>query len=337
MKIEFYHIDAFEVPNFEPIWRALREVGVEANLVGVPCERNVAGKWFDFDRFKQYCDERSLEFTTEMDPNANLAVTTQNADILRQYHCPKTRIMYGPIMYPQAWGLQRHSIQPFDGVLTHSQFYTDFYSQWLRPDQLPVCGYPRYDDFFAGKLKRDAIRARWNIQSNKPVVIFSPTWGDNTGFEKFFPALLNLAHKYTIVLRPHHCTLRMEPQRMAMLQASGLLILENAFDLAEIFAAADVIIGDTRSGALFESCLCQVPTVGMVVNPAELSGWLQQNQVGRFVSLCSDPTQLEAAIDTALTSQSQAQERQRFAAERVAFRDGSAGKEAAAALIALAS
>lgn len=338
MKIEFYHIDAFEVPNYEPVWRKLRQMGVEANLVAVPDHRNTAAAgWFDFDRFKSYCAEHSLPFTTEPDPTANLAVTTQNATILRDYHCPRVRLMYGPIMYPHAWGLQEHAVKPFDALLTHGKIYADFYKAWLHPDKLPIVGYPRYDDFFSGKLERHLIRERWGIKDKRPVVVFLPTWGENSAFEKFFPALLSLSKQYNLILRPHHCTIRLEPNRMALMKSSGLLILENAFELAEIYAGADVVISDARSGGLFESCLCNTPTVGMVLDPTELSGWLGQYGIGQMVSLCSEGNQLDAAINEALTSKTQTEQRLRWTERHVAYRDGNSGQQAANALIKLAT
>lgn len=338
LKIEFYHIDAFEVPNYEPIWRNLKAMGVDARMVGVPDPNNTAAKgWFDFDKFKAYCEERSILFTTEADPSADVAVTTQNIDILRNYNCPKVRIMYGPIVYPAAWGLQAHATKPFDAVLTHSQFYTDLYSSLLRPEQLPVVGYPRYDDFFAGKLQRQMIHQRWGVKNNKPVLVFLPTWGDNTAFEVFFPALLRLSDQYQIIIRPHHCTLRFEPLRMAQLKASGLLILDNAFDLAEVYAGADVILSDVRGGGLYEALLCGVPSVGMVIQAQEVTGWIAQNGVDKMMSVCSDANQLIFAIDDAMTSQTQALHRKSWINKRVEFRDGTAGKQAANALIKLAN
>lgn len=336
MRIEFYHIDAFEVPNFEPIWRALKQMGVDARLVGVPPDKNVAGSWFNFDIFKEYCTERNLPFHTETDWQADLAVTTQNANILERYACPRIRIMYGPIVYPEAWGLQPHAVKPFDALLTHGKLYANYYSKWLRPDQLPIVGYPRYDDFFAGKLQKSAIRARWRVVNDqRPVLVFLPTWADNTAFDTFFPALMRLQDRYQIILRPHHCTLRLEPHRLALLKSSGLLLLDHAFDLAEVYAGADVVLADVRSGGLFEACLCDIPTVGMVRDPAELTGWLAQHQVEQIISLCVNPDQLEAAIQLALTSNAQQEARRCWIEERVAYRDGSSGKQAAEAIITL--
>ena len=338
MKIEFYHIDAFEVPNYEPIWRKLKEMGVDARMVGVPGAKNTAASgWFDFDRFHHYCAERAINYTQEADPTANLALTTQNADILSDYRCPRVRLMYGPILYPAAWGLQAHSVKPFDAVLTHGKAYQYGFSQWLKPEKLPIAGYPRYDDFFAGKIDRKAIHAQWGVNDKKPVLIFLPTWGDNTAFDSFFPELLHLSDRYQIILRPHHCTLRMEPQRIKLLQESGLRILDHAFDLSEIYAGADVILSDVRSGAVFEAAMCNVPTVGMVLDPTELSGWLRHYGIEKIIQLCCEPRQLENSIDTALSSREQSTEREQWADDFVAFRDGQAATCAAEALIQLAT
>jgi glycosyltransferase involved in cell wall biosynthesis len=335
MKIEFYHIDAFEVANYEPIWRKLIAMGVEARMVAVHSNHNTAEPgWFDYDRFSDYCAEREIPFTTEVDPLADIGITTQNADILRDYSY-RVRLMYGPVVYPAAWALQPHSVKHFDAVLTHGQTYTDYFSSWLPREQLPIIGYPRYDNFFAGKLQKEEIHERWGLTNKKPVLVFLPTWGNNTGFDTFFPALLALADRYHIVLRPHHCTLRFEFERMELMRNSGLLILNNAFDLDEIYAGADVVVADVRSGGLFEAFTCGVPAVGMILDATDLD-WLVQAGVDKMASLCSNPDDLASALEVAITSAAQVIKRQQWAERNVAYRDGDAAQQAAEALITLA-
>jgi glycosyltransferase involved in cell wall biosynthesis len=337
MQIEFYHIDAFEIAQYEPIWRALKQAGVDARIIGAAGADNTAAPgWFDFALFRSYCEQHAIPFHSEADPRAALAVTTQNAAILRQYAGKKVRLMYGPIVYPQAWGLQPHAVQPFDAVLHHGPAYGDLFARWLPPAQLAAIGYPRYDDFFAGRLPRAQIRARWGVNDSRPVLAFLPTWGPNTGFDTFLPALLRLSERYQIILRPHHCTLHFEPERMALLRASGLPLLDNAYALPEVYAGADVVLSDARGGAVFEAAMCGVPAVGMVLDPAEVNGWIAQQGVAALMNACTDPAQLEAAIEQALGSATQADARRRFAEQRVLYRDGSAAHQAAQALIRLA-
>lgn len=336
MKIEFYHVDAFELPNYEPIWRKLREKGVEANLVAVPGDLNTAAAgWFDFEKFKTYCVERNIPYVTKIDPNADLAVTTQNAAILKEYACPRVRLMYGPMMYPLVWGFQAQSVTPFDAILTHGKSYQTYFSKWLRTEQLPIVGYARFDEFFSQQLQRETIRARWGVTDNRPVLVFLPTWGDNTAFEKFFPTLAKLTQDYHVLLRPHHCTLRFESERVSMMHSSRLPILENAFDLAEVFAAADVICADVRSSGLLEACMCNIPAIGMVKDPAEVSGWLAQCTLGQMVNLCSDPSELEMLISMAIHSKLQSINRLGWIDDQVAYRNGTAAEHSANALIEL--
>ena len=309
MIIEFYHIDAFEIANFEAIWRQLLLMGVDARLVAVDGERNTAATgWFDFERFDAYCAARGIDYRRSTDPAATLGVTTQNAGILRDYS-KRIRLMYGASPFPPGWSMQPHSVLPFDAVLVHGQFHADWFTRWLPRERLPIVGYPRYDDFFAGRIQRHEIRRRWGIDQSRPVLAFMPTWADNTAFDSFFPALLALRQRFEIVLRPHHCTLRMEPQRMALMRASGLALLDNAYDLSDIYAGADVVVADVRSGSMFEACMCQLPTVGMVPDRADLSGWIADMNVGEVIRLCDDPAELERAVDEVLVSAEMAERR----------------------------
>lgn len=335
MKINFYHIDAFEVPNYLPIWKALKNKGVDAHLVGVPGNRNTAEPgWFDFDRFKDYCNAQNLPFITEINTEADIAITTQNASILSDYHNLKIRLMYGPIIYPHAWGLQKISVMPFDYVLIHGSFYKNHFSKWLDSEKLPIIGYPRYDDFFSGKFSKSAIQKKWGMNDHRPVLVFLPTWGENSGFEKFFHAILKLNKIFNIIVKPHHCTLRLESERMQALKSSGLLILDNAFDLLEIYAGADLIVSDVRSGGLFEACLCDLPCVGLVMDDSD--HWLLDNKIENMISLCNQPEQIQTAIDKAMTSHLQSQHRLEWRHDHVAFCDGHAADKAAEILIQIA-
>jgi len=166
--------------------------------------------------------------------------------------------------------------------------------------------------------------------------MFLPTWGDNTAFDNFFPALLKLSHQFQIVVRPHHCTIRFELRRMEQLHASGLPILVNAYDLPDAIFCADLVISDVRSGSMYESISAGIPTIGMLLNNDVDSSWLYEGGVDKIAPLCSDPSDLLKAIDLALNDQSFCQERSLWADNHVAWRDGSAADHAAEALIRLA-
>lgn len=334
MKVDFYHIDAFEVANYEPIWRQLRSMGVDANMVAVQGSSNTAATgWFDFARFESYCQGRGIDYVGNVDPAADIAVTTQNVGVLRDY-ATRVRLMYGPTPYTTGWSMRQATVEPFDMVLVHGQFFADAFSRWKRRDRLPMIGYPRYDDFFTGKIERTAVRLRWGVDNTLPVLAFMPTWENNTAFDRFFPALMALRDRFQIVLRPHHCTQRMEPHRMALMRASGFLIIDHSFDLLDVYAGADLVVSDIRSGSLFEAAMCGLPTVGMVRHDED--NWIGDNRLGEMTRLCLAPDDLPRAVDESL-SPKLAAGRERWTRYHVAHRDGSGARRAAEALIELAS
>jgi len=336
IKFDFYHIDAFEVANFEPIWRALVNKGVDAVMVAVPDDRNTAARgWFDFDSFSTYCADRNIPYLTSPRDGSIFGITTQNAYILNNYK-KRVRLMYGPAPYTPGWAMQRTTVEPFDAVLVHGDYHAERFSHWLPSNRLPVIGYPRYDDLFGGRLSREIIRKKWGIHERRPLVMFLPTWAGNTAFDLFFPALLKLSQYFQIVVRPHHCTIRFESDRMAQLRASGFLVLEGAYDLPDAIFCADVVISDVRSGSMFESIAAGIPTVGLVLNSGDDLPWLIEGGVDHIAPLCTDPSELLKAIETVLGGQKHAAERLRWADHHVAWRDGSAAEHAADALIRFA-
>lgn len=336
IKFDFYHIDAFEVANFEPIWRALVNKGVDAVMVAVPDHRNTATRgWFDFDSFSTYCADRNIPYLTSPRHGSIFGITTQNAYILNNYK-KRVRLMYGPAPYTPGWAMQRTTVEAFDAVLVHGDYHAKRFSHWLPSNRLPVIGYPRYDDLFGGRLSREIIRKKWGIHDRRPLVMFLPTWAGNTAFDLFFPELLNLSQYFQIVVRPHHCTIRFESGRMAQLRASGFLVLEGAYDLPDAIFCADVVISDVRSGSMFEAIAAGIPTVGMVLNSGDDLPWLIEGGVDQIAPLCTDPSELLEAIETVLVGQRYSAERLRWAEHHVAWRDGSAAEHAADALIRLA-
>lgn len=335
MKIDFYHIDAFETAVYEPIWRELVKLGVDARLVAVPGRANsAAAGWFDYETCKRNCADRDLPLFAEVDPDADMAITTQDANILRQYRM-RTRVMYGPILYPKAWGLQPKSVLPFNHVLVHGEAYAERFSQWLPRNRLHVTGYPRYDDYFNGSVSRTEVRAGWNVSDGRPSIVFMPTWADNTSFDNIFPELVRLSKDYNIIVRPHHCTVRMEPHRMSLMRTSGMLVLDSNFDLLKCFAGADVIISDARSGAMFEALMCGVPTVGLVLDPSELTGWVGREGLDELVSLCWRSEDLEKSIMIALANGAGGPVRQDWRERHTANLDGGAAKVAAKTIIGI--
>jgi len=333
MRIDFYHVDAFEVATYEPIWRALRSLGVDARLVGPPDGKNRAARgWFDHGAFVEACCGRRLPFETEADPGA-VGVTTQNTEIVAAYRHPHIRLMYGPVMYPSAWGLSQHAASRFDCILAHGPYYQRHLARWKREWQTPVVGYPRYDDYFAGKLDLAALRRKHGVDHAKPILLYLPTWAENSSFDQYFEIIAEAGNRFQVIVRPHHCTARFEPQRMERLRASGARLATGPFDLPELLAVADLVVADARSCSLLEAIMCGRRVLGLASVAAQDEEWMRATGLAALSPCCHSPERFGEAVERCLAQPEDNAPRAVWRDEHVAFRDGSAANRAAQAIL----
>ncbi len=333
MKIDLYHIDAMEAPHYTPLWRELCRMGVEARLVCVPGNENTAADgWFDFDRTAQAYRERGIPFDTRADPEAH-TVTTQNGEILARHRGLHVRLMYGAVVFPLAWGLNEISVTPFDLILAHGPMYTEHFAQWKDPERLLLAGFARYDDSFAGRVETDSLQRELGIDGKRPVLVYFPTWEHNSSLDRFLDSVSELQRDFDVVIKPHHCTIRMEPERMQRIRASGARLAEGTGDLEMLFALADVVLADARSGAFTESILLGRPTVGLVADPAELDLWLRPVGADLLADLCTEPAALAGLVTRNVQDAPSFPARPAWCNRAVSFRDGTAARHAASSLI----
>lgn len=328
MRIEFYHIDAFEAPHYEPIWRALQKSGVDARLIAIPDSNNTSSPgWFDFERLKSYYDNRGVPFLTSSDYECS-AITTQNECILGPYKGLHIRLQYGPVVYPDAWNYREIANRPFDAVLVHGSCGVERISKWKSKDEILVVGYPHYDDFFSGRIDSNAYFSKWDLDKSKATIVYLPTWQERSSIDGFLDKVSSLASDFNVLIKPHHCTLRMEPQRMARIERSGLTIIQNAYYLPELFSVADLVIADTRSGAFFESIMTETPTIGLA-DSSEFEQWLEPYGITRIAPICTAKNNISQAVNSLLEKDGYKSARQQWAERNVSYRDGTAAKHAA--------
>lgn len=333
MRIEFYHVDAFEVANYEPIWRALRRLGASAHLIGPPEGQNRAIRgWFDYEAFLRVCSNHGLPFATEADPTA-VGVTTQNSDIVEAYCRPHIRLMYGPVMYPSAWGLSERVAIQFDCILAHGPHYQRRFAAWKPADQIPVVGYPRYDDFFAGKLDVAGIRRKHGLETSKPTLLYLPTWSENSSFDQYFDFIAETQREFQVVVRPHHCMVRFEAQRMARLAAAGVTVCSDPFDLPKLMAVTDLVVADARSCSLLESLMCGRRALGLALDRQADEPWIQSTGLAALAPCCYKPENLLEMVSRAHEGPANTAARDAWREQHVAYRDGSAAERAAQAIL----
>jgi tetratricopeptide (TPR) repeat protein len=332
MRVEFYHVDSFEAPNYEPIWRALRTLGVDAHLVAVPGPENAGSDgWFDYERLAAYYNRRDVQFNSSAD-FSSAAVTTQNDAILSSYRRPHFRLMYGPCIYPESWGLSEHAAAPFDFILVHGPAYVEYLSRWKRPDQLLVIGYPRFDDYFSSRIDRTFYEKLWDLRPQCPTAVYLPTWAENSSFDLFFSSIIELSERFNVIIKPHHC-MRMEPHREETIRRSGIKCVDSSYDLTALYAVADLVVADVRSCTLFESVMVDKPTIGLSANSGDLNGWLISRGVSEIAQICSDPRRLGQEVERALEKDESAEARRTWSDNHVAYRDGTAALHAAQAML----
>jgi len=333
MKIEFYHIDAMEAAHYVPLWRALREAGADARLVAVPGRRNTASRgWFDFSRLQRYYDELGVPYKTTPDYTSH-AITTQNAEILRSYRGIHLRLMYGPVIYPEAWGLSERAARPFGGILVHGQAYERLFSRWKSSEDLVIVGYPRFDEFFAGTIDISQFHDIWHLRSDRKTLLYLPTWGENSSLDNYLDTISSLTTRFNILLKPHHCSLRFEPERMARIRRAGVMMPDSAFDLPALFACADLVISDVRSAAFCEAMTLGRPVLGLVTNQLDLEQWLAAENIGELAEICSSPSEVTEMIDSTLSVDRFATSREIWAGQHLEWRNGQSARKAAIRII----
>lgn len=336
MKIEFYLVDAFEVFHYEPIWRALKKRGIDARIVAIPNKDNrVQDKdWFDFDRATNYLKEHHIPFETETNFSA-VGITTQAEYIIEPYKSLHIRLMYGLPVYPQSWTYYPNATKPFDAILVHGKYYQRYLSQWKSIKQLPIIGYPIYDNLFAKHLNIERLRNKWQLDSSKPTLLYLPTWADNSSFDLFFETISKLQSEFQIIIKPHHCTLRIEPKRMDAMRLSGVRIMTNAFDLPKLLTVADLVLTDARGGTLTEALVLEKKVIGLIKDPLELAQWIEPSGLTKLLPFVTEPNELRAQIYKTLEKNTLNPEWIVWAEDHVAFRDGTAGEQAAEAILKL--
>lgn len=334
MRIDFYHVDAFEVAVYEPIWRALKGMGIDARLVGPPDGVNHAQRgWFDHERLLALCQERGLPLEEKPDYDA-VGVTTQNFEIVSRYKQPRVRLMYGPVMFPEAWGLSERATARFDYILAHGPFYQRWFSRWKPRDDVAVVGYPRYDEFFAGKLDLTNFRQTHKLSAKRPVLLYLPTWSENSSWDHFIESVGALREQYQVFVRPHHCTVKFEPARMARLRELGVDAVSDAFELPHLLAAADMVLADVRSCALLEALACHRRVLGITASPDKDGVWTRSTRLDSLVPVCTSPSILADAVAAVLEASIDSAERELWRDDHISFRDGSAGRRSAEAILA---
>ena len=132
-------------------------------------------------------------------------------------------------------------------------------------------GYPRNDALFdSGELRRQ-VRDTLNIPKGNTVVLYAPTWRDNSAGK---PDLIQagamadaLGPDFTVLLRGHSVSLR----RGLNVEAAGVIDVTSFNDPSGLMAAADVLLTD-YSSIMFDFSVTEKPIIFYVPDWDEYTG-----------------------------------------------------------------
>lgn len=142
------------------------------------------------------------------------------------------------------WNKEYHTILCFGPY--HAEALGGF------PDVRKVLvGYPRFDEFFLGKLDRRKIMEDLHCDPSLKTVIWLPTWSRLSSIDKYADVIGQLKKNYNVVVKVHPETFLSEPERIALLRENGIFPIENLiFDNVNLFFVADYVLTD-YGGSIF--------------------------------------------------------------------------------------
>ena len=251
--VEFYLVDSFEIDHFEPLYKQLRLMGINAVFVAEPPEINISGKYFDFERAIEILDDKCLEYHTKCNPTADFACTTQRVGCLNKYQKKTARVhlTYGVSLLKNIFCVSMNSIKGFKYKLVHGDFDQRLCRELDDKIEVKIVGYPRFWNIKSKHIDKFKLRKDLNIHTDKKILCYLPTWDEYSSIANFSKNISRLREEYYIVTRPHHCTWRLlEKKRdLEMLYAVSDMVLPPKYDFLSFSYLGDVAIVDARSGA----------------------------------------------------------------------------------------
>lgn len=149
----------------------------------------------------------------------------------------------------------RDNYSKYDLFVTASRFYSEvFHTSFLYEGEIFECGAPRNDVFFKGNDLRGAVLKKYNIVSDKKIVLYAPTFRPDVEYsferysldmDKTLDALkTRFGMEFVLLYRFHH--MLYAAGRKRKFYKSGIDVTSYP-DVQELLVAADILITDYSS------------------------------------------------------------------------------------------
>lgn len=254
--VEFYLMDSFEIYQYLPIYRELIKEGYDAKFVCEPQATNVAKNWFDFENSKKTLEDLNLKYTQKANPHAKFAMTTQRAYYLSKYLNFKISLQYGVGLNRTNFCSTKSATEGFDARLVYGEYTKNKIKNFIDENNIYEIGSPKHDLYFKNPPQKERIKEQLGINTDKKVLVYFPTWDEDSSITPFYDELKKLKERYFVVTKAHHCTFR-RPEKKQDLQALyeiSDIVLEGNYGFSNAAVIADIALIDAKSGAT-----CEVP------------------------------------------------------------------------------
>ncbi len=147
-------------------------------------------------------------------------------------------------------------VAKYDYLLSPNRFSTEKFESCFRvnKERIIETGYPR-NDFLANltSIQIDEIKDKLRIDKNKKVLLYAPTWRDNQFNSKGYSINVKadfdkwkdtLGEEWIILVKPHYLIVN----AMEIKEEKGrLMLLDDKYDINELYAISDLMITDYSS------------------------------------------------------------------------------------------
>lgn len=253
-EVEFYLVDSFEIYHYLPLYYDCLESGIKARIVAEPPFINTAKGWFDYESAITILEQNHIDYCTKANENTKLAISTQVSSNLIKYNNKKVLLCYGAGLNITYFLYSPQACVGFDYLLANGECQRDIYSVYMDKSQIFIVGYPKHRDFFKNPPKQEEIKAKYQISTDKPLLVYFPTWDEDSSIQLFGEQIKVLQNDFFIITKAHHCTFRLADKKkdLEKLYEISNLVLEGNSSFAEAAALADMALVDAKSGASTE-------------------------------------------------------------------------------------
>lgn len=296
--VEFYLVDAFEIYHYLPIYNELKKRGIPTRIIAEPCAINTGGTWFDYDTAVKILKEYHIDYCTKCNPNALVAITTQRVNILEKYKHKKINFSYGFGFTKNYFINSKEAVEGFDIKFVHGDYQQSLINGYGLPVKVIKFGHPKYQDFLYNLPDRKNLLNELNINTNKKIIVYFPTWDEDSSIQCFADKINKLRDKYFVITKPHHCTFRLpeKKQDLDKLYEISDMVLDGNYDFAHASLLGDIALCDAKSGAS-----CEVPYLNRNIKVLLLNPHKNDNkyipEMNKYFTVVSDPVELKENIE----------------------------------------